>query len=114
MDKSQSKRRADGTLVAPFPVFEANPRGFGYLMQQVALPSLYVPDRRAVPTQPFPLVRPARPKNRGRARRFGAGVLFGVLMASTLALLGYEARVYSDRHPELIRNVFETAKHFAR
>ena len=83
-------------------------------MQQIALPSLYAPDPRTAQTQPFPLVRPTRPKHPGRARKFAAGVLFGVLMASTLVLLGYEARVYNDRHPELVRGALETARQLTR
>jgi hypothetical protein len=83
-------------------------------MQQIVLPSLYAPDPRAVPTQPFPLVRPAPRKGGTRVRRFFAGALFGLLMASTLVLLGYEARVYSDRHPEFVPNALETARKLVR
>jgi hypothetical protein len=83
-------------------------------MQQIALPSLYAPDPRAVATHPFPLVRPQRQKSGTRARKFLAGVLFGVLMASTLVLLGYEARIYSDQHPEFVPNALQTARQFVR
>jgi len=73
-------------------------------MQQIALPSIYDAPRRKVLTQPFPLVRrrhenPSAPPS---TRRFLAGLLFGVLMSMVLALLGYEARLYSDTHPNLL------------
>lgn len=84
-------------------------------MQQIALPSLYAPDRRSVPTQPIPLVRrvprDARPR---RARKFAAGLLFGVLMSLTLVLLGYEARVLADRHPELVQGTIERIARLVR
>ena len=83
-------------------------------MQQIALPSLYAPDPRTVQTEPFPLVRPSRSKTPGSARKFAAGLLFGVLMASTLVLLGYEARIYADQHPELVRSALETARQLTR
>jgi hypothetical protein len=77
-------------------------------MQQIALPSLYAPDRRTVPTQPIPLVRRATPGSRPRrARKFAAGLLFGVLMSLTLVLLGYEARVLAERHPEFVQGTIE-------
>jgi hypothetical protein len=74
-------------------------------MQQIALPSLYSPDRRPVPTQPIPLVRRAHQKPaKRRARKFVAGMLFGVLMSLTLVLLGYEARVLADQNPTFVRD----------
>jgi hypothetical protein len=45
-------------------------------------------------------------------RKFVAGVLFGVFMSMTLALLGYEARVYFDAHPGLWRDTLEAVKAF--
>jgi hypothetical protein len=84
-------------------------------MQQVALPSLYAPDRRSVPTQPIPLVRRARrePPKR-QTRKFVAGMLFGVLMSLTLVLLGYEARILADQHPTVVRDALDRAKNLVR
>jgi hypothetical protein len=81
-------------------------------MQQVALPSLYAPRRGAAHTAPFPLVRPARRERSRppRARKFVAGLLFGVFLSLTLALLGYEARVYFDEHPGKLRETLEAIK----
>jgi hypothetical protein len=92
-------------------------------MQQVALPSLHDPHRprfRAVLTPPFPLVRPVRRPSAAaaagptRPRRFVAGLLFGVLMSLTLLLLGYEARVYSDANPDLLRSALDAARSLGR
>ena len=87
-------------------------------MQQIVLPSLYAPRRRPAATQPIPLVRrvsrEGRAKPKPRARRFFAGVLFGVLMSATLVLLGYEARVYADQHPNLVRDTVERVTNLAR
>jgi len=83
-------------------------------MQQVALPSVYAPRKRAVSTAPFLLVRRqerARSR-RSSTRKFVAGLLFGVLMSATLALLGYEARVYADAHPGAWRQAFDAVKSF--
>jgi len=83
-------------------------------MQQVALPSLYAPRKGSVHTHPFPLVRP-QPRERTRrrgARKFVAGLLFGVLMSMTLALLGYEARVFFDEHPGAWRAALDAVKTF--
>jgi hypothetical protein len=82
-------------------------------MQQVALPSLYVPRRRAVPTPAFPLVRQREVAAR-RPRKFLAGLLFGVLMSLTLVLLGYEARLYADQHPTVVQDALNTARSFLR
>ena len=96
--------------------FEANESfRFKCSMQQVALPSLGAPHRsrvRAVPTAPFPLVRPSRRSNidQRRPRRFVAGLLFGLLMSLTLVLLGYEARIYYDTHPDLWRNALDAVR----
>ena len=85
-------------------------------MQQVVLPSLYAPSRRSATTQPIPLVRRASREGRAKpgARRFVAGLLFGVLMSATLVLLGYEARVYADQHPNLVRDTVEGVTNLAR
>ncbi|HEX6274915.1 MAG TPA: hypothetical protein VFZ53_17855 [Polyangiaceae bacterium] len=84
-------------------------------MQQIALPSLYAPDGRTVQTQPIPLVRRThRQPPKRRARKFVAGVLFGVLMSLTLVLLGYEARVLADQHPTFIRDTLERAGNLVR
>lgn len=85
-------------------------------MQQVALPSLYAPRRGSAQTAPFPLVRPVR-RDRNRpstARKFVAGLLFGVLLSLTLGLLGYAARVYVDEHPGKWREPLEEIKAFFR
>ena len=84
-------------------------------MQQVALPSLQAPHRPrsvSVLTPAFPLVRPSRRPSveARRPRRFVAGLLFGLLMSLTLVLLGYEARVYSDTHPDLWRNALNAVR----
>ena len=90
-------------------------------MQQVALPSLYDPRRprsQAVLTPPFPLVRPVRRESaapsRPRPRKFVAGLLFGVLMSLTLVLLGYEARIYADGNPDVLRNALDAARSFGK
>ena len=87
-------------------------------MQQVALPSLRAPHRpgsRTVPTPAFPLVRPSRrPVEQRRPRRFVAGLLFGLLMSLTLVLLGYEARIYFDTHPDLLRNALDAVRSLGR
>jgi hypothetical protein len=82
-------------------------------MQQVALPSLYAPRKRSAQTQPFPLVRPpqrARETRRFSARRFFAGMLFGLLMSATLALFGYEARLFLDQNPNFWREAVGAVK----
>jgi hypothetical protein len=89
-------------------------------MQQVILPSLNAPRRprrEPVLTPAFPLVRPARQwstnverRSVGRARRFVAGLLFSVLMSLTLVLLGYEARIYFDAHPNLWRDALDAVR----
>lgn len=85
-------------------------------MQQVALPSLYAPRKRSEQTHPFPLVRHAAPRARGTrrfsARRFFAGLLFGVLMSATLVLLGYAARLYVEQNPGVWREALDAAKKF--
>jgi hypothetical protein len=75
-------------------------------MQQIALPSIYEPRGRPVVTGAFPLVRrrASSAAARLRPRKFVAGLLFGVLMSFTLVLLGYEARLYVDQHPEFLRD----------
>jgi hypothetical protein len=86
-------------------------------MQQIALPSLYDPRRRRraqIPTTPFPLVRRREGAVHRRTRKFVAGLLFGVLMSLTLLLLGYEARLYANQHPNLWQNALESAKALAR
>ena len=85
-------------------------------MQQIALPSLYNRRGRAVPTPVFPLVRraPRAVATPGRARRIAAGMLFATLMASTLVLLGYEARLYWDQHPDLWRTGLQALQGFGR
>lgn len=85
-------------------------------MQQVAVPSLYAPRHPSVQTTPFPLVRrPRRDKSRRfGARRFVAGLLFGVFMSMTLALLGYAARVYVDQNPGVWREAIDAAKAFTQ
>jgi hypothetical protein len=84
-------------------------------MQQVALPSLNAPHRaRFKPsyTPPFPLVRPSRSSSveKARPRKFVAGLLFGVLMSLTLVLFGYEARIYFDTHPDLLRTALDATR----
>ena len=84
-------------------------------MQQVALPSLYAPRKRSEQTHPFPLVRHAprgRETRRFSARRFFAGVLFGVLMSATLVLFGYEARLYFNQNPGVWQKALDAAKTF--
>jgi len=84
-------------------------------MQQIALPSLYAPRKRPVPTPAFPLVRRRTSESSTRRpRKFFAGLLFGVFMSFTLVLLGYEARIYSDQNPELVRNTLDTVRAFLR
>ena len=85
-------------------------------MQQVVLPSLYAPSRRPATTHPIPLVRRASRESQAKhpARRFFAGLLFGVLMSATLVLLGYEARVYADQHPNLVRDTVGQVANLAR
>jgi hypothetical protein len=84
-------------------------------MQQIALPSLYAPTGRPSATQPIPLVRHAhRGPRPNRARRFVAGVLFGILMSGTLVLLGYEARLYVDQRPNLVRDAMNSVAGLAR
>ena len=83
-------------------------------MQQIALPSVYAPRKRAVSTAPFPLVRrqEREQSRRSGTRKFVAGLLFGVLMSATLVLLGYEARVYADAHPGAWRQALDAIKTF--
>ena len=100
--------------------FEANESfRVKYSMQQVALPSLQAPHRprfQAAPTPAFPLVRPSRRPSveQRRPRRFIAGLLFGLLMSLTLVLLGYEARIYFDTHPDLWRNALDAVRSIGR
>jgi hypothetical protein len=35
-------------------------------------------------------------------------------MSLTLVLLGYEARLYADQHPNLVNDAWNTARSFAR
>jgi len=99
-------------LVAP--VFGTKSFDIGIPMQQVALPSIYAPRKRAATTTPFPLVRRQQRERSRRAstRKFIAGLLFGVLMAGTLVLLGYEARLYADSHPGGWREAIDAVKTF--
>ncbi|HEX6767155.1 MAG TPA: hypothetical protein VF103_16775 [Polyangiaceae bacterium] len=85
-------------------------------MQQIALPSIYNRRGRAVLTPPFPLVRrtPRDGATRGRARKFAASLLFGALMSTTLVLLGYEARLFWDQHPNLGRDALQAMQNFRR
>ena len=86
-------------------------------MQQVALPSLEAPHRpryRSVLTPAFPLVRPSRRSSVRRPRRFIAGLLFGLLMSLTLVLLGYEARIYADAHPDVWRSALDAVRSLGR
>jgi hypothetical protein len=85
-------------------------------MQQIAIPSIYAPRKAPVLTPAFPLVRrPTRAETaKVRPRRFVAGLLFGVLMSATLVLLGYEARLLSDQHPNLFRQTLEAAQNIRR
>jgi hypothetical protein len=85
-------------------------------MQQVALPSLFEQYQRSTATQPFPLVRrvPAHELERRSPRKFLAGLLFGIIMSGTLALLGYEARIFWDSHPGLASQAENTVRAWAR
>ena len=85
-------------------------------MQKVALPSLFERYERSTATQPFPLVRrvPAHEVERRSPRKFLAGLLFGIVMSGTLVLLGYEARIFWDSHPEVVSQARETVSGWIR